>query len=178
MICSLTCILKNAGSRHDIIMTTITPLLVSCCLLAIPSYFMIALLSGQVTATIDRIKCTHMLITSLAACLMQCVTSFLSNERACQKMHTMVKRQVQQQGVCLQVQQQRQPLSSAASPDDRLLTGGRTGEVVITAGLDAAGKGLAPAGSSPGAQTAPDQRIDPSRHQPQAQVSPATLLCQ
>ncbi|KAL0048412.1 hypothetical protein WJX82_002577 [Trebouxia sp. C0006] len=68
------------------------------------------------------------------------------------------------------VQQQPQPLSSAASPDDALLTGGRAGEVVINAaGLDAAGKGLSPAGSSPGVQGAADKRVDLSRRQPQAQ---------
>ena len=139
-------------------MTTTTLLLVSCCLLVLHSYLMIVLPSGQVAANIFSIKCTHMLNTS-AACLMQCVTSFLSNERLCHKMRTMDQRQAQQQSVCLQVQQQQQPLSSAASPDDRLLTGGRTGEVVITAGLDAAGKGLGPAGSSPVAHGAADKRI-------------------
>jgi len=90
----------------------------------------------------------------------------------------MVNNQAQQQRVCLQVQQQRQPPSSAASSDDSLQTGGRTGEVVINAGLDAAGKGLSPAGSSPGAQTAPDKRVDSSRPHFQPQVSPATLLCE
>ncbi len=94
-------------------------------------------------------------------------------------MQTLADTQAQQHVVCLQVQQQQQPLSSAASPDDALLTGGRAGEVVINAaGLDAAGKGLSPAGSSPGVQGAADKRVDLSRRQPQAQVSPATLLCQ
>lgn len=92
-------------------------------------------------------------------------------------MRTKVKRQVQQQSACLQDQQPRQPLSSAASPADRLLTGGKAGEVAISDGLDAAGKGLGPAGSSSGAQIAADKQADPSRRQPQAQVSPATLLC-
>ncbi len=114
-----------------------------------------------------------MLSTSLAACLMQCLTCFLSSECTSHKMQPTVKKQVQQHSVCLQGQQQQQAPSSAAIPDDALLTGGRTGEVVI----NAAGKGLSPAASSPGAQTAPNQRIHPSQHQPQAQVSPATLLC-
>lgn len=72
----------------------------------------------------------------------------------------------------MQVQQQRQPPSSAAIPDDALLTGGKTGEVVI----NAAGKGLSPAASSHGAQTAPDKRVDSSRRNPQPQVSDAKLL--
>jgi len=84
---------------------------------------LIVLPSGQATANIVRIsvcyvntvriKCTHMLMTSLAACLMQCVTSFLSNERTRHKMRTMADKQAQQQRVCLRVQQQRQPPSSA-----------------------------------------------------------------
>ena len=88
----------------------------------------------------------------------------------------MVKRQVHQQCVCLQLQQQQRPPSRAAIPDDALLTGGRTGEVATPAGLDTAGKGLSPAGSSPGAQGAADKRVDSSQCHPQPQVSPAKIL--
>ena len=116
-------------------------------------------------------------ITSLRASRMQCLACTLSSERTSHQMRTMVNRQVQQQSACLQVQQPRQPLSSAAGPDDRLLTGGKAGGVAISDGLDAAGKGLGPAGSSPGAQIAADKKADPSRRQPEAEVSPATLLC-
>ena len=115
-----------------------------------------------------------MLLSLSAACRLQCLTCTLSSEHTSHKVRTMVKRQAQQHSVCLQVQQQQQLPSSPASCDDALLTGGRTGELVI----NAAGKGLSPAASSPGAQTAPNKRVDSSPRHSQAQVSPATLLCE
>ena len=154
--------------------TNTTPLPVSCCLLVLHSYLMIAWPGVCYFNTVTP-TCLLLLLT---ACGMQCVTCTNSSERTSHQMRTMVNNQAQQQRVCLQVQQQRQPPSSAASSDDSLQTGGRTGEVVINAGLDAAGKGLSPAGSSPGAQTAPDKRVDSSRPHFRPQVSPATLLCE